>query len=79
MVTPSHSGAKYFVLFIDDFSSYTETYMIQRKFEVIDCVRQFKAEVENQQGKKIKSVQSDGGGEYTSREDTKLLEQAGIV
>jgi len=79
MATPSLGGAKNFVLFIDDFSRYTETYTIKRKFEVIDCFRQFKAKVENQQGRKIKRFRSDGGGEYTGQEFTKLLEHAGIV
>jgi len=79
MATPALGGAKYLVLFIDDFSRYTETYTIKRKFKVIDCFRQFKAKVENQQGRKIKRFQSDGRGEYTGQEFTKLLEHAGIV
>ena len=79
MATPSLGGAKYFVLFIDDFSRYTEIYTIKRKFEVIDCFRQFKAQVENQQGQTIKRFRSDGGGEYTSGEFNNLLEEAGII
>jgi len=79
MAIPSLGGAKYYVLFIDDFSRYTEIYTIKQKFEVIDCFRQFKAQVENQQGRKIKRFRSDGGGEYTSGKFNNILEQAGIV
>ena len=51
--------------------------------------KSFKAEVENQLGKKIKAVRSDRGGEYYGRYDgsgeqrpgpfAKFLEECGIV
>ena len=51
--------------------------------------KSFKAEVENQLGKKIKAVRSDRGGEYYGRYDgsgeqcptpfAKFLEEYGIV
>jgi len=79
MATTSLGGAKYFLLFIDDYSRYTTVYTIRNKSAVIDCFRNYKAEVENQYSQKIKRFQSDGGGEYTSTAFSKLLLEAGIV
>ena len=79
MATTSLGGARYFVLFIDDFSRYTTLYTIKQKSDVIETVRKFKAEAENQQSQRIQRFRSDGGGEYISNQFTRLLEDAGIV
>ena len=79
MATPSLGGARYFLLFIDDFSRYTTIYTIKHKSEVIECFRKFKSQVENQQSQRIQRFRSDGGGEYISKEFTRLLDDAGIV
>ncbi|KAI0493328.1 hypothetical protein KFK09_027605 [Dendrobium nobile] len=44
-------------------------YLIHEKSESLDVFKIFKAEVENQLGKKIKAVKSDRGGEYYGRYD----------
>ena len=57
-------GQKYFITFIDDYSWYMNVYLLHNKNEALDAFKVFKAEVENQCGKKIKIVRSDRGGEY---------------
>jgi hypothetical protein len=43
-------------------------YLLKTKDEVFDKFQEFKAEVENLIGKNIKTLRSDNGGEYTSKE-----------
>ena len=45
---------------------------------VLDRFREFIALVENQSGKKIKVLQSDNGGEYTSGGFVDFYSEAGI-
>src|ERR1043165_7930307 len=60
-------GNRYFVSFVDDFSRKFWIYVIQGKDEVFEIFKRFKILVENQSEKKIKVLQTDGGGEYTSK------------
>lgn len=62
--TNSWNGQRYFITFIDDYSRYGYLYLIHEKSQSLDVFKSFKAEVELQLGKKIKSVKSDCGGEY---------------
>ena len=40
---------------------------MRRKFEAFEKFKEFRAEVKNQLGKRIKVIQSDHGGEYLDR------------
>ncbi|RVW95242.1 Retrovirus-related Pol polyprotein from transposon TNT 1-94 [Vitis vinifera] len=64
---PTINGHKYFISFIDDFSRYSYVYLIREKSEALDVFKIYKAEVENQLNRRIKSVRSDRGGEYYGR------------
>jgi len=79
MSTNSPGGARYFLLFIDDFSRYTTVYTIKQKSEVIIHFQHFKAKWENQLSLRIKRFCSDGGGKYSTKAFTKLLDDSGIV
>jgi len=79
MANQSLGRAKYFLLIIDDFSRYTTIYTVKHKSEVIAHFRNYKSQVENQHNSKIKRFRSDWGGEYTSKEFSKLLAESGIV
>jgi hypothetical protein len=70
------SGSKYYVSFLDSFSKYTWLYPIHNKSDVTSIFIRFKSYVECFFGLKIKSIQSDWGGEY--RPFTKLLQSHGI-
>ncbi|KAL6342405.1 hypothetical protein AAG906_009078 [Vitis piasezkii] len=59
--TPSWNGQQYFITFIDDYSRYDYLYLIHEKSQSLDVFKNFKAEVENQLSKKIKTVRSDRG------------------
>jgi hypothetical protein len=68
MPVKSLGGSVYYVTFIDDFSRKTWMYPIKTKDEVFGKFQEFKAEVENLTNKKIKTLRSDNGGEYTFKE-----------
>ena len=59
-------GMMYFITFIDDYSRYGYVYLLSRKSDALEKFKEFKAEVENQLGRKIKVLRTDRGGEYTS-------------
>lgn len=54
----SHSGYKYFVTFIDDYSHFIQVYFLHAKSEVIHAFKQFLAFMENQFSTYIKVLGS---------------------
>lgn len=63
---PTLGGNKYFITFVDEFTRMTWLYLIKFKSGDLEQFKKFKAIVENQSGKRIKVLMTDGGGEYTS-------------
>jgi hypothetical protein len=60
----SNNGARFYVIFVDHFSKFTWFYPIACKSYVFSIFPKFQAYVERQFNYKIKSIQTDGGGEY---------------
>jgi len=79
MRTLSLGGAKYFLLFIDDFSRFTAVFTLRQKSDVTERFLEYKAWAENLHGMRIKALRSDNGGEYTSYQFTKILKENGIT
>ncbi|GBP26968.1 Retrovirus-related Pol polyprotein from transposon TNT 1-94 [Eumeta japonica] len=79
MENVSLGKAKYYLLFVDDFSRMCTVYFLKCKSETFKYFKQYKELVENQQSKKIKILRSDNGGEFCSTEMTNFLKQSGIV
>jgi transposase InsO family protein len=67
MSSVSLSRYESYVTFIDDHSRKTWIYFMKTKDEVFSWFQEFKALVENQTCRKIKTLRSDNGGEYTSK------------
>jgi transposase InsO family protein len=76
--TASRGGHMYFVIFIDDFSRKVWVYFMRHKSETFAKFKLWKAEVENQTGKKVKCLRTDNGTEYTNDEFRDFCEQHGI-
>jgi hypothetical protein len=57
----------YYLTFIDDFSRKTWIYFKKTKDEVFSRFHEFKAQVENLMGEKIKVLRKYNGGKYTSK------------
>ena len=66
MSSSSLSRYVYYVSFIDDFSRKTWIYFLKGKNEVFSKFKEYKGLVENQTDKKIKTLRSDNGGDFTS-------------
>ena len=64
----SLSGFEYYITFIDDYSRKTWIYFLKAKSEVFEKFKEFKALIENISDKRIKTLQLENGGEYTSKE-----------
>ena len=79
MSTQAKGGYEYFITFTDDYSRYGYVYLMRRKSEAFEKFKEFRAEVKNQLGKRIKAIQSDCGGEYLLGDFKDYLTQNGIV
>ena len=52
---------------------------MKHKDQVFQMFKNYKLEVENQKGKKIKNLRSDKGGEYLSMRFSSFCEENGII
>lgn len=68
----------YYVIFVDDFSRKCWIFFMQRKDKSFTRFCEFKALVEKESRKKVKSIISDNGGEYVSNEFKNLCAAEGI-
>ncbi|GKD19054.1 retrovirus-related pol polyprotein from transposon TNT 1-94, partial [Tanacetum coccineum] len=75
---PSHGKNLYFMLFIDDYSRKTWVYFLNEKSQAFEAFKKFKAMVKKEKGLKIKSMRSDRGGEFLSKEFNKFCKDNGI-
>ncbi|KAL4554001.1 hypothetical protein LXL04_039876 [Taraxacum kok-saghyz] len=61
-ITPSsHTGKKYFLSFIDDYSRKGCVYLLTEKSQALESFRDFKNKVETETGKKVKALRTDRG------------------
>lgn len=68
IVDKSLGGHIYYVTFIDDHSRKTWLYLLKSKDEVFEKFEEFRFEGETLTERRIKTLRSDNGGEYTSKE-----------
>ena len=79
METPTLTGERYFVTFIDEASGRLAVSQIRSKADVLDNFIAYRQRAEKDTGRQIKSLRSDGGGQYVNRRFTTYLREAGIV
>ncbi|CAA0810109.1 Unknown protein, partial [Striga hermonthica] len=77
MSVQARGGFEYFVTFIDDYSRSGYIFLLHHKSECFEKFLEYKAVVEKQLGKSIKSLRSDCGGEYLSNEFRNYLTDNG--
>ena len=73
----SYEGFRYYIHFVDDFTRFTWIYPLHTKSEAKTAFLHFQSFVERQFDKKIKSLQTDWGGDYQSL--LPYLNQVGIA
>lgn len=64
MQEASLKGARYYVIFKDDFSGWRIDNFLKNKSEVANPFRLFVARLKAEAGKTVKTLRSDNGGEY---------------
>ena len=72
------NGFRYYVLIIDDFTRYGWIFPIQQKSEFFNVFVQYCKLVENQVQLTLKTIRTDGGGEFSSKIFASFLQQKGI-
>lgn len=77
-VTPSLSGSKYFLTFIDDFSRKVWIFFLRTKDEAFQKFEEWKALVENQTGQKLKCLRTDNMLEFCNNLFDKVCRDSGI-
>lgn len=68
MSVPSPGGARFYVLFKDDYSGFRKVNFIKNKSDVFDCFTQFVSQLNNETVHRVKTLRSDNGGEYDGKE-----------
>ena len=75
----ARGGYEYFITFTDDYSRFGVIYLMHRKSETFEKFKEYKAMVEKQLDKQIKTLRSDRGGEYLLGEFDDYLKEEGIL
>jgi hypothetical protein len=75
---PPINKSRYVLRFIDDYSRYTWVYFLRQNSEVFYHLKDFKALIETQTGKKIKILHTDNGGDYINKYAHNLCREASI-
>ncbi|KAJ0591376.1 putative RNA-directed DNA polymerase [Helianthus annuus] len=76
---PTLTGNKYILVLIDDFSRYMWSYLLKQKSDAFVTIKKFKVMIEKQTRKPLKTLRTDRGGEFTSREFNEYCEQEGVM
>lgn len=69
---------KYFLTFIDDFNRFSIIYCLSKMSEVLTKLKEHISMAKRNFSRKIQTLRSDNGGEYTSREVENCLSEIGI-
>jgi len=77
MTPQSLGGAKYYISFRDDATSWTELEPIKKKSDAFGRIKKYFAQCEARHGVNIKAFCSDNGGEYTSHAFEEFLASSG--
>src|ERR1700744_4376645 len=76
---PSYHKYKYFIVFLDNYTSHVWITLLRDKASAITALEQWLALIKNQYDTTIKEWMSDTGGEYKSDTFLKQLKDAGIT
>ena len=77
--TISKGGKKYYITFLDDFSTYIKVYLLKSKDDAGEVFLEYKVEVEKKLDKKIKRLRIDRGGEYCTKFLKEFCDINGII
>lgn len=73
------TGERFFVTFIDEKSGRIAVTLLKAKSKVLRAFQAYRARAEKEAGRAIRTLRTDGGGEYTSGEFKAYLRINGIA
>ena len=79
MNEPSLLGSRYFIIFKDDFSSWTTVYFLKQKSEAIDYFKKFVARLKVEKNITVNILRTDRGGEFIGKEFVEWMTREGII
>lgn len=77
--TVSKFNLKYFTTIVDCFTRYTWVFPLESKASFTNTFINFQKNIENQLDRKIKSIETNGGGEFSSLKFKNWLKDKGIM
>lgn len=77
--TPTLGGNRYFLSIIDDYTRKVWVYLLKEKSDTFDKFNNWKRQVENQTGKKIKFLRTDNGLEFCNTDFDNMCKESGIT
>jgi len=69
----------YILTFLDDFTHFAVIYLLEKKYEVTEKVKQFINMAEAKWQQQVSKLRSDNGREYLSKEQTEWCKDKGII
>ncbi|QRV96367.1 Pol polyprotein/retrotransposon [Ceratobasidium sp. AG-Ba] len=75
----SVGGSRYVLSFIDGFSRMAWVFILKTKDQVFESFKHWRAYIELSSGHRVKTLRTDGGGEYISNSMAAYLADAGIL
>ena len=76
---PTEGGSHYFVIFVDDYSRFTWTYMLKHCSDVVPIFQSFHKMIQTQFSHIIKIFQSDNAQEYNDKSFLSILDFNGTL
>lgn len=76
---PTLGGARYYVVFVDDYSRYTWIYLFHNRSALLKIYQEFSTMIQTQFSTTIKRFRADSGGEFQSGPFTELLASRGTL
>lgn len=76
---PTWDGKKYTLTVLDDFTHYTVIYLLEKKNEVKDYLKEYVAEMEAFTNARLSKMRSDNGGEFINNDLKIWCKRKGIV
>ena len=75
----SKQKCRYIFTFVDVFSDFSYVCFGSEKSEAMKCFKTFKMDMEAITGKRIKTLRTDGGGEFTIKQFEIYIKSTGII
>ncbi|XP_078447196.1 uncharacterized protein LOC144716056 [Wolffia australiana] len=78
-IAPSPTGGRYYIVFVDDYTRASWTYILKSRKEVLSRVQHFLIEIITQYDTKVKVLRTDNALEFTQKAIEELCLTHGIV